>query len=55
MAYLGIWGPEGFEQAAPEGEGRQLFLEDGNPDFGQNFVTFECLHCSFRSATFDID
>ncbi len=67
MAYLGIWGPEDFEQAAPEGEGRQLFLEmvdpsfhpawpeDGNPDFGQNFVAFECLHCQARTAIFDID
>jgi len=67
MAYLGIWGPEDFDRAAPAGEGRQLFLdmvdssyysgwpEDGNPHFGPNFVAFQCLHCSFRSATFDID
>ena len=67
MAYLGIWGPEEFVKAAPEGEGRRLFLdmvqplrhrswpEDGEPRFGQNFVAFQCLHCQTRTGIWDID
>ena len=67
MAYLGLWGPEEFAGAAPEAEGRQLFLgmvdsalhgdwpEDREPRFGQNYVAFQCLHCQLRTATFDID
>ena len=66
-AYLGIWGPEDFAEAASEGEGRRLFLdmvqplrhrswpEDGEPRFGQNFVAFQCLHCQTRTGIWDID
>lgn len=67
MAYLGIWGPEEFTGAAPEGEGRQLFLEmvdsafhpdwpaESGPRFGQNFVAFQCLHCQTRTGIWDSD
>ncbi len=65
MVYLGIWGPEDFEQIAGSGSGRDLFLEmvdaDGlwpkgeEPIFGKNIVMFECLHCSTKSGIFDID
>lgn len=67
MAYLGIWGPEDFAEAAPEESGRTLFLDmvdsffhnrwpaESVPRFGQNFVAFQCLHCQARTATHDID
>ena len=67
MAYLGIWGPEDFAEAAPEGAGRPLFLEmvdsffhkrwpaERGPRFGQNFVAFQCLHCQTRTGIWDID
>lgn len=67
MAYLGIWEPEDFEQLSASGNGRELFLEIVDPDlhdlwptdqltnFRDNFIVFECLHCSTKTALFDID
>ncbi len=67
MAYLGIWGPEDFAAASPEGLGRPLFLdmvdsflhsrwpEDQGPRFGENIVAFQCLHCQTRTGIWDID
>ena len=67
MAYLGIWEPEDFAQAAPEGEGRQLFLDMVNPafhslwpeygdaTFGKNILAFQCLHCQIQTGIPDFD
>lgn len=67
MAYLGIWGPKNFDNAAPAEEGRQIFLdmvdsvfhsrwpEGKEPRFGENFVAFECLNCQSRLGIWDID
>ena len=67
MVYLGIWGPEDFEQTAGLGSGRSLYLEmvdtawhglwpeSKEPIFGENIVVFQCLHCAAKIGMPDFD